>query len=178
MAHIEVDEGNHGIVSLFMAYPQSEPHLNGLVQHLLREETPGLSREYRELIAAFVSRVNECRFCTLVHGAVAAKLSGKRDFLESAACDLDSADLPEKVKALLEIARKVAIDGKSVSDEDIIVARDHGANDRDIHDTVLIAAAFCMLNRYVDALGTTVPDDTEYYRDTAEQLIRYGYSSR
>jgi hypothetical protein len=54
-------------------------------------------------------------------------------------------------------------------------ARTKGATDRDIHDTVLIAAAFCMFNRYVDGLATWQPDDPEMYKQMGKRLATTGY---
>jgi hypothetical protein len=53
--------------------------------------------------------------------------------------------------------------------------RAEGATDLEIHDTVLIAAAFCMFNRYVDGLGTSAPDDPAQYAASAQHLVRHGY---
>jgi alkylhydroperoxidase family enzyme len=71
--------------------------------------------------------------------------------------DWGNADVSPKLKALLNIAGKVQEGGKRVTAEDVAAARVQGATDREIHDTVLIAAMFCMCNRYVDGLGTWAP---------------------
>ncbi len=71
----------------------------------------------------------------------------------------DSALVSPKLKALLAIADKVRRDGRLVEAADVDRARAEGADDKAIHDTVLIAAAFCMFNRYVDGLGTWAPSD-------------------
>jgi hypothetical protein len=56
-------------------------------------------------------------------------------------------------------------------------ARAEGATDLEIHDTVLIAAAFCMFNRYVDGLGTLAPTDPSVYDRTAERIVSVGYAA-
>ena len=78
------------------------------------------------------------------------------------------------MRALLDIAGLVRVDGRLVSDEAVASARAEGATDREIHDTVLIAAAFCMFNRYVDGL-TPVPDDPAQYELSAAHLVAHGY---
>jgi len=94
--------------------------------------------------------------------------------------DFESAPITPKLKALLAIARKVQQDGKRVSAEDIGEAKAHGATDIEIHDAVLIAAAFCMYNRYVDGLGTWQPRDESMYVEMGKHLAeqRYRKSSR
>ena len=66
-------------------------------------------------------------------------------------------------------------DGRSVSDSDVAEARRHGATDNEIHDTVLIAAAFCMYNRYVDGLATWTPTDPRAYDEMGERIVEHGY---
>jgi hypothetical protein len=62
-----------------------------------------------------------------------------------------------------------------VTAELVEAARKQGATDVEIHDTVLIAAAFCMYNRYVDGLATFAPDDPENYAERARALVEHGY---
>ena len=81
------------------------------------------------------------------------------------------------MKALLVIAGNVAESGKRVTEADIARARQHGATDLEIHDTVLIAAAFCMFNRYVDGLATWAPDDPDFYRQRAALVAENGYAA-
>jgi len=89
--------------------------------------------------------------------------------------DWESAGISAKLKALLQIAGKVQLGGKHVTEEDIAAAREQGATDLEIHDTVLIAAAFCMANRYVDGLGTWAPADLNIYRGNAASIVANGY---
>jgi alkylhydroperoxidase family enzyme len=92
--------------------------------------------------------------------------------------DVESAPVSEKMKALLTIAALVARDGKLVTAAVVDRARRHGATDQEIHDVVLIAAAFCMFNRYVDGLGTWQPDDPEMYRQSGKRTAELGYLNR
>src|SRR5262249_33193333 len=154
MAHINVPEGVPGIRSLVMFRPETGKHLYELAQVLLRNESP-LTPAERELIATHVSTRNACVFCASSHAAAARELFGdKRDVVDCVISDVDTAPLTPKMKALLHIAGKVQINGREVKPEDVAEARKHGAVDREIHDTVLIAATFSMFNRYVDGLAT------------------------
>ncbi|HEX3985673.1 MAG TPA: hypothetical protein VHX13_03600 [Acidobacteriaceae bacterium] len=91
--------------------------------------------------------------------------------------DFESAPVSPKLKALLAIAGKVQQDGKRVTLDDIARAKAQGATDPEIHDTVLIAAAFCMYNRYVDGLGTWQPRDKSMYAEMGKQLSGRSSSS-
>jgi uncharacterized peroxidase-related enzyme len=165
-----------GIRGLLAYRPETAEPLMRLAEVLLRGDST-LSRGERELIAAFVSRSNECEYCAGSHGASAAALlpggaTQVAETLAGAPCD---APVSEKMRALLEIAGLVRADGRDVTAKAVADARSHGATDREIHDTVLIAAAFCMFNRYVDGLSAPVPDDPEQYAMSAVHLIRHGY---
>src|SRR5450631_1437555 len=144
MAHIPIPEGLPGIRGLFAFRPETARPLNELVDALLR--SPGLlTSGERELIATYVSAQNDCYYCQTIHGAIAAAhLNGNEELVRKVKLDFTEADISQKLKALLRIAGKVQQSGKSVSDEDVAAARREGASDREIHDTVLIAAAFCM----------------------------------
>ncbi len=164
-----------GIRALLTYRPETSKPLNELAEVLLRGPST-LTRGERELIAAFTSTRNACRYCASIHGAAAAQqLSGGEELVEQATCDLDAAPLSEKMKALLGVAAKVQQGGKNVTDEDVEKARSAGASDIEIHDTVLIAAAFCMFNRYVDGLATFTPDDPDFYRSRGAMLAENGY---
>jgi uncharacterized peroxidase-related enzyme len=155
--------------------PETAAPINALVDILLRGPstlTPG----ERELIAMYVSSQNDCRYCQTIHGAVAARHLGSESIVADVACRLKDADVSDKLKALLAIAAKVAKGGKHVVADDIAHARQHGATDIEIHDAVLIAAVFCMCNRYVDGLATWSPDDPEFYRERAALVTDHGYT--
>jgi uncharacterized peroxidase-related enzyme len=141
-----------------------------------------LTMAEREMIAAYVSAQNNCYYCQTCHGSTAAQHLGggaaDYDLIGQMKSDCETAPLSDKMKALLAIAGKVQKGGKSVTPEDIERARSYGATDKEIHDTVLIAAAFCMFNRYVDGLDTWQPDDPEVYREIGKQTASLGYAGR
>src|SRR6202167_1901920 len=164
-----------GILGLLTFRPETGAPLNELVNILLRGEST-LTRGERELIATHVSWRNDCFFCQSIHGAVAAaQLGHDEQLVHSVKTDWINADISVKMKALLHIAGKVQQGGKHVTGEDVAAARAQGATDREIHDTVLIAAVFCMCNRYVDGLGTWAPEQPEVYRARAERIKELGY---
>jgi uncharacterized peroxidase-related enzyme len=178
MPHIELGNDSHGIRSLFEYRPETARPLCGLVEVLLRGPNT-LTRGERELIASYVSSLNDTTYCTNIHGAfAAAQLPSGITLVDQVRADPHSAPISTKLKALLRIAAAVQRGGKYVSDQDITAAREAGADDREIHDTVLIAAAFCMYNRYVDGLATTLPEDPAWYAAAAVGIVNDGYMAR
>jgi uncharacterized peroxidase-related enzyme len=175
MPHIPIPEGVAGIRGPMLFRPETARHLNSLVEVLLRGPHT-LSPGERELIAAFVSARNECKFCHTIHGAIAAhQLEGNEALVERVKSDFENADISEKLKALLAIAGKVQVSGRNVTSEDVARARSAGATDIEIHDAVLIAAVFSLCNRYVDGLATWAPDDPDFYRGRAVIVAAHGY---
>lgn len=176
MAHIQVEEGVPGIRSLVQFRPETGKPLYELAQVLLRGESP-LSEAERELIAAYVSHKNETMFCEMSHAAASRELYGdNRNIVDDVLKDMQQSHISNKLKALLHIAGKVQVLGKEVSPEDIAAARKEGASDREIHDTVLIAAAFSMYNRYVDGLASFTPTDPAEYEVMGKRMAEKGYA--
>lgn len=175
MAHIDVPEGVPGIRSLVMFRPETGKYLYDLAQVLLRGESP-VSQADRELIAAYVSKRNDCIFCMSSHAAAARCLYGDEEsIVDDVLKDMRRSAISDKLKALLHVAGKVQILGKEVTSEDIDAAKKEGATDMEIHDTVLIAAAFCMFNRYVDGLASLTPTDPEAYKEMGKKMVE-GYN--
>ena len=157
--------------------PETARPINELVDILLQGPHT-LSRGERELIATFVSEQNDCRYCQTIHGAIAAHhLGGNEALVVQVKADPERAAISDKLKALLVIAGKTAESGKLVTAADVERARQLGATDIEIHDTVLIAAVFCMCNRYVDGLATWAPDDPAFYRQRAALVAENGYAA-
>ena len=175
MAYIKVPEGVPGIRSLVMFRPETGKPLYELAQVLLRGESP-LSEAERELIAAYVSHLNNCMFCMSSHAAASRCLYGdEKNTVDEVLKDMQHSKVSDKLKTLLHIAGKVQMPGKDVLPADIEAARKLGADDREIHDTVLIAATFCMFNRYVDGLASLTPTDEKEYEAMGKRMTENGY---
>jgi uncharacterized peroxidase-related enzyme len=177
MSYIRLPEGLPGIRGLLTFRQETAAPLGELAEVLLHR--PGtLSPGERELIAAYVSALNDCTYCRASHAAIAAcHLHDDEALVEAVMRDPEAAGISGKLKALLAVAAKVQRGGRSVRSEDIARARNQAATDLEIHDTVLIAAAFCMYNRYVDGLATWTPTDAEGYRQRAALVAKEGYTT-
>lgn len=175
MTYIDVPAGVPGIRSLVLFRPDTGKHLYALAQELLRGDSP-LTPAERELIASYVSSLNQCTFCMSSHAAAARELYDEQSSLvDCVLSDVKNAPASAKMKSLLQIAARVTKSGRSVTQNDIDEARAQGAGDREIHDTVLIAATFCMYNRYVDGLASYTPTDPSEYKIMGQRLASTGY---
>ena len=175
MSYIKLNNSMPGIVGLLWTKPATGKPMAKLAQTLLKGNST-LSSGEREMIAAYVSSKNECNFCCNSHSAAAAHhLGGDDNLICEVKENLPNANVSEKMKALLNIAGKVQQIGKTTTPADFDAARKLGATDDELHETVLIAAAFCMFNRYVDGLGTLEPEDKTEYKDMGKRMAEKGY---
>ncbi|MFT3705345.1 MAG: carboxymuconolactone decarboxylase family protein [Agriterribacter sp.] len=178
MAFIDLGNDLPGIRGPMEYSPATAKVLNELAEVLLHDDNNTLTRGERELIGAYVSSKNDCFFCQNVHGALAQHyFECDMQFIDDIKSDYENTDIPEKLKVLLSIAGSVQKGGKHVTQEQISHARNLGATDKEIHDTVLIAASFCMFNRYVDGLNTWAPQDRQVYVQRAKMRAEEGYAN-
>ena len=139
----------------------AEPGIRGLLRY--RPETRRLLSELAEVLLRGPSTLSR------------AELPGGMVLVEQVRADATSAPVSAKLRTLLAIAAATQQGGLSVSAELVAQARAAEATDLEIHDTVLIAAVFCMFNRYVDGLATVAPEDPALYAAGARRLIKDGY---
>ncbi|GAB2893646.1 carboxymuconolactone decarboxylase family protein [Streptomyces deserti] len=177
MPHIDLDNDEPGIRGLMAHRPDTAAPLGHLAETLLRSPM-SLTRGERELIAAYTSHLNSTPYCARSHGAfAAAQLDGGRSVVDAVLADPDTAPITPRLRALLQMAAEVRGPVRPVAPGTVAAARAAGADDRQIHDTVLIAAAFCMYNRYVTGLDTGLPDDPGYFEEAAKRVTTRGYTA-
>lgn len=174
MPYIRIDNAYPGIMGAAWFKPGTGKAMFDLAQRIMRGPS-SLTRAERELIATFVSARNDCEFCTDAHAAVCESHLGRPIAREDVLAPDFRERQPPKLRALLEIADRVRIDGRQVRAADVAAARAAGAGDEDIHDTVLVAAAFCMYNRYVDGLGLEPMRQRSEYLPLGALMARFGY---
>jgi len=170
--YIALDRDFNGIVQLFIYDREVASRLTAMGQTIMRRKR-GLSIGERELVGAFVSKMNDCHFCYASHAACAKHYLGN-DLVDQVLDECDTEALSMKLRALLVVAAHV----QELNREDlpfaIEAAKIQGATDQEIHDTVLVTSFFSMANRYVDGLGTT------FRMGQPEQggrgLAKYGYT--
>lgn len=178
MAHIDLQNDLPGIRGLMAYRPETGKALNELAEILLHDDNNTLTRGERELIGAYVSSQNDCFFCQNVHGAMAQHyFECDMQLIDDIKKNYRSTPISNKLKALLAIAGSVQKGGKFVTSDQVELAKSLGVTDKEIHDMVLIAAAFCMFNRYVDGLNTWAPQDRQVYIERAKMRAEDGYSN-
>jgi len=160
------------IWDLFAFAPETMHHLSHLTQGIMRQPT-SISPGLRELVAAYTSHQNACRFCTMAHAAAAAELLGSEALVWTALRDLEHSALDEKHKALLRFVGKVTRDLPGVWRDDVATLQAHGWDDEAIYWTITVCALFNFYNRWISATG--VPEmSADAHRLQGKNLAR-GY---
>lgn len=177
MAHISLDPNLPGMRALLAFRPVIAPPLLTLMQTIMRSNE-GLSMGERELIATYVSRLNNCYNCHQIHGEVAqCFFENQPNLVEQIKEDYENAPVTARQKVILAIAGSVQLGGQFVTEKQIDEAKIVGLTDLEIHDTVLIASLFCFFNRYIDGLGVESTDTPESFKIRAKMIAKMGYHS-
>jgi uncharacterized peroxidase-related enzyme len=176
MAFINTGIEEKGIRELLAYKPSSGSALLNLAQALLHGPSP-IAKKDREIIAAYTSKLNQCEFCYESHRAAAVAHYNDEHLVT---CILEQPHLESidpKLRHLLTIVEKVQKSGSLIHQEDIDLAKSTGITDEEIHDAVLITAAFCMYNRYVDGLGAVKLANRSDYMPMGQRMAEMGYGS-
>jgi uncharacterized peroxidase-related enzyme len=161
------------IWDLFAFQPSFTGSLSTFTEGVLR--TPAtISPAMRELIAAWTSFQNECRFCTRAHAAAAAELLGSQELVRSVLNDLETSPLSEKDKAMLRFVAKVTRELRGMTVGDVECVRAAGWDDEAIYYAITTCALFNFYNRWITATGVAEMSD-EVHRQQGQHLARHGY---
>jgi uncharacterized peroxidase-related enzyme len=161
------------IWDLFAFGESFTPYLAQFTEGAIR--TPAsISVAMRELIAAFTSYQNQCRFCAQAHAAAASELFGNEELVWSALRDLESSALGAREKAMLRLAAKITKEAAGITTADIETVRASGWDDEAIYYAITVCALFNFYNRWISATG--VPEmSAEAHRLQGRKLAGHGY---
>jgi uncharacterized peroxidase-related enzyme len=127
----------------------------------------------RELMAAYVSKMNECAFCVSAHTATARRAYQDGPRVAAVLADLESAPIEEGLRATLRMLGKLTREGK-VGAEDMRQVLAAGVSPQQVKDALAVCAAFNITNRLADAFGFE-PLTTEGFEAGAKYLLKRGY---
>ena len=127
----------------------------------------------RELMAAYVSKVNECPFCIGAHTATASQASGNGAMVAAALANLEIAPIEEGLRATLRMLGKLTGDGH-LSTEDVRAVLDTGVSREQIEDALAVCYAFNVTNRLANTFGFELMT-AEGFQAGAKYLLRRGY---
>lgn len=160
------------LLNLFQRFPETCTPLIEFHEVLLRGPSP-FSESERELIAAYVSGLNRCRYCHGVHSATAAILGVPSQTIESLIDDVETAPVSEKMRPVLRYARKLTQDPRGVSQADADAILAAGWDEIALYHAVAVIALFNFMNRLVEGMGIEL--DRAYVKPASERLAKNGY---
>ncbi len=160
------------LMEVFKRFPRTTRPLLEYHEILLRGPSP-LTKAQRELIAAYVSRLNGCRYCRSIHTETAEQLGVPKGLVQDLVDDLETAGVEEKMLPILRYVKKLTENpaGMTQADADAVYAA--GWDEQALHDAVATCALFNFMNRYVEGLGVEATPD--YVALSAKRLIEHGY---
>jgi uncharacterized peroxidase-related enzyme len=161
------------LLQVFRAYPDTARPLLDYHELLMRGSSPFTVAE-RELIAAYVSGVNECAYCHGVHTATAEAFGVPAGLLSALLTDIDTAPVDERMRAVLRYVGKLTSTPARVTAEDADAVLAAGWDERALHDAVLVCALFNFMNRMVNGLG--IKADDSYFALSGNRLRDVGYT--
>jgi uncharacterized peroxidase-related enzyme len=161
-----------GLLQVFQAFRRAARPLLEYHDVLLRGESPFTPAE-RELIAAYVSRLNNCNYCHDIHSQTAIALGIKADVMANVISNPENADVDGRMRPVLDFVRKLTLSPEKITAADAGAIFAAGWDDRARHDVVAICALFNLMNRLVNGLGVEAPED--YMKIAAQRLAERGY---
>lgn len=172
VSHLRKFEAPVVMRDVYLAYPDVCRPLGALTEAIMRGPAPFEQKE-RELIAAYVSGLNACRYCYGIHTAVAGAFDVSSSTLEALLDDLETAPVKERLRPILRFARKLTLEPAKVAESDVGALRQAGWDDDAVFYTVSVVSLFNFYNRFADGIGLEIPSG--YAAQAADFLSREGY---
>jgi uncharacterized peroxidase-related enzyme len=165
---------NASLIHVFRAYPELARPLHVFAQQLMRGPSPFTEGE-REVLAAYVSRLNHCAFCEASHNAVAVLYGYDGTLIEQLVLDLAHANVAERLKPVFRYVRKLTLLPDQVDQADVTALYEAGWDETAVTHAALVCAFFSFMNRWVDGLG--IPSDAAVVQIAADMLHQKGYAA-
>ena len=162
-----------GLLQVFQAFPEATRPLLSYHEVLMRGESP-LSAAERELIAAYVSSLNNCNYCRAVHSQTAVALGMSGEVLANVISNPQNTDIDPHMRPGLDFIRKLTLSPCEIAAEDVDAIFAAGWDERAVHDATAICGLFNLMNRLVNGLGIEAPES--YTKLAAQRLAQGGYA--
>jgi uncharacterized peroxidase-related enzyme len=162
-----------GLLQILQAFPGTARPLLEYHEVLLRGESP-FSPAERELIAAYVSGLNNCNYCRAVHSQTAIALGVQAEVISQIFSGSGFRGVDLRMRPILDFARKLTLSPAKITAADVEPIFAAGWNDRALHDATAICGLFNLMNRLVNGLGVEAPEP--YTKGAAQRLAEGGYA--
>jgi uncharacterized peroxidase-related enzyme len=161
------------LLQIFQAFPEAAQPLLEYHEVLLRGESP-FSPAERELIAAYISGLNNCNYCRAVHSQTAVALGISSNLTSKLHFDPHDRDVDARMRPVLAFVRRLTLSPGKITAADVEAIFAAGWNDRALYDATAICALFNLMNRLVNGFGIEASD--AYTKMAAQRLAQNGYA--
>jgi uncharacterized peroxidase-related enzyme len=127
----------------------------------------------RELMAAYVSKMNDCEFCVKAHTATATQARQDDRAISEVLTDPDAAEISQPLRATLGVLGKLTRE-HTVNEDDMRSLLASGVSREQIEDALAVCFAFNTINRLADAFAFSIAD-WEAFESGAKYLLARGY---
>ena len=158
---------------VFQAYPEIYRHWAEMGQALINGPSP-LSPGEREMIQAFVAGLIKCQFACVAHTAAAVARGIEPGVVEKLLADVASAPVSAKLKPLLALVKKLALEPTQVSQSDADAVFAAGWDEQAYHSAVAVTARMTFMSKIIHGHGF-VPMSPERAKTSAEHRAKAGY---
>jgi uncharacterized peroxidase-related enzyme len=162
-----------GVRHILALHPTAGRSLIELHEAVLRTDSQ-LRAKDKELIAAYVSGLNDCRYCFGVHEQTALAFGISPGALGALLTDIETAPVDSKLKPILRYARTLTLEPSKMTQRLAVAVFEAGWTERDLHDAVLTISLFNFMNRLVEGHG--VKGAAGIFLERGQALKELGYS--
>lgn len=174
MSFLPSPPANATLQHIFKRWPEPAKALIEYHEALLRAEDSSLTHAEMELIAAYVSRLNGCRYCMTVHTATVEKMGYSEGTIDRLIEDETLSAVEEKMRPVLTYARKLTQDVRGVTQVDFDAMIEAGWDERATHEIVGTIALFNFMNRFIEGMGIELP--AAHAGPASDGLAKHGYA--
>jgi len=152
---------------VFRRFPDNVGSLMVYLEGILRSEG-AFSIGERELIAAYVSGLNACRFCYGSHRVYSEIFGMPHGLVDALLDDIDTAEVSDRMKPVLRYVRKLNALPSKITEDDARAVFDAGWSEEALFEAIQVCAAFNLMNRIVEGAGVTF--DYDRHDDVRDEL--------
>ena len=168
MSHFPSIDDDAGLAEVFRRFPRGIDSLLAFHDEVLRMESE-LTIAQRELIAAYVSALNDCGFCFQAHRVYSALYGIDVELFDELVEDIDSSGLDEELKPLFHYVRKLTLSPAKIVSKDVERVLASGISEEALHDAVLVVGLFNLMNRIL--FGHGIDDHRARYEQRLAEAL-------
>jgi uncharacterized peroxidase-related enzyme len=160
------------VKDIYSINPQMFRHWLHVEESIMRDPSAFTAGD-RELMAAYVSRLNSCTYCASSHSEAAVILGVEPRALEALIAGVDAAPIDKRLKPIFKFLQKLTLTPYKMIQADADAVYAEGWDERALHDAIMVCCCFSFMNRLADGYG--LPSDPALFKARAGRHAKEGY---